>query len=83
MLKNKKPLSRLSRWVADHIVQDVPQDIALCALDCKKEQCTLGEWATCDRRLRSAAGELMPGKEDERKEGLQSDSSGSEAEPAP
>jgi hypothetical protein len=50
----------LWRWVKDQIVQDVPKDSALCEFDCRKEQCTIGEWETCERRLDKGAGELMP-----------------------
>jgi hypothetical protein len=48
------------RWVADKIIQDVPEDTALCEFDCQKGQCTDGEWANCDRRIKRAAGELWP-----------------------
>jgi hypothetical protein len=57
----KKPLQGLRRWVAEQIIQDVPEDIALCNMDCKKEQCTHEEWEHCDRRIHKAAGEFMPG----------------------
>lgn len=53
-------LRRFRRWVAARIVQEVPEDIAICAFDCKKGQCTDGEWAICDRRIKRAAGELWP-----------------------
>ncbi len=53
-------LVRLWRRLNDQIVGDVPEEIALCEYDCRKQQCTTDEWATCDRRLRRAAGELMP-----------------------
>lgn len=53
-------LIRLWRRLKDQIVGDVPEDIALCEYDCRKQQCSMDEWATCDRRLRRAAGELMP-----------------------
>jgi hypothetical protein len=54
------PLIRCWQWVRDQIAQDVPEEIEICAFDCRKGQCTMGEWATCDRRLHKAAGELMP-----------------------
>lgn len=60
MTKKNNPLTQLWRWVADQVAQDVPTDIALCEYDCRKGQCILEEWETCDRRLHKAAGELMP-----------------------
>ncbi len=48
------------RWISEKIVQDVPEDSAVCEFDCRKGQCDMSEWAHCDRRLRSAAGELWP-----------------------
>jgi hypothetical protein len=56
----KGPLTRPWHWIKDQIVQDVPEDIGLCEYDCKKGQCTLGEWEACERRQCKAAGELMP-----------------------
>jgi len=48
------------QWVRDHFIQDVPEDTALCEFDCRKDQCTHGEWVSCERRLNRAEGELMP-----------------------
>lgn len=52
--------ARARRWLKDQIVREVPPDDALCEFDCRKEQCFYDEWATCERRLTHAAGELMP-----------------------
>jgi hypothetical protein len=49
-------------WLRRQVVDDVPQGEALCEFDCRKPQCTEGEWEVCERRLRRAAGELMPDK---------------------
>lgn len=49
-------------WVRRQVVDDVPQGDALCEFDCRKLQCTEGEWEACERRLRRASGELMPDK---------------------
>ena len=48
------------RWLKGQFVREVPPEIALCEFDCRKEQCMNDEWATCERRLSQAAGELMP-----------------------
>lgn len=56
----QSPLKRLWRTIQDQVAQDVPGEIALCAMDCDKDQCTREEWETCNRRHSRAAGELMP-----------------------
>jgi hypothetical protein len=60
MLQPVQLLRKFSQLVMREIVQDVPEDSALCEFDCKKGQCTQGEWATCERRMCRAQGELMP-----------------------
>jgi hypothetical protein len=47
-------------WFANELIQDVPEELALCEFDCRKPKCTYGEWSSCERRLRKAEGELMP-----------------------
>ena len=58
--KGNQLAPRFWRWLRDQIIQEVPEDSALCEFDCRKEQCTMGEWESCERRLNKAAGELMP-----------------------
>ena len=58
--KTTDPFSRARNWLRDPIVQPVPEGSALCEFHCRKQQCTMGEWESCDRRLSHAAGELMP-----------------------
>ena len=58
--KKGKPVQRLVGFVKRNIVDDVPEEIALCEFDCRKGQCEQGEWASCDRRVRNASGELFP-----------------------
>lgn len=60
MADKDKPPGRLARWLSEQIVGDVPAGDEICAFDCRKGQCTAGEWETCRRRLDRAAGELMP-----------------------
>jgi len=48
------------QWMKNQIAQDVPESSGLCEYDCRKQQCTEEEWATCERRTRRAAGELWP-----------------------
>jgi hypothetical protein len=52
---------RLWRFVKRQVVDDAPEDMAICQFDCRKEQCQQEEWATCDRRISKGAGELFPG----------------------
>jgi hypothetical protein len=53
------PLRRMWRRLLNDLAQDVPEAIAVCEFDCRKEQCTGNEWAKCERRLKEASGELM------------------------
>lgn len=53
---HKKFWQRLKNQIA----QDVPASNGLCEYDCRKQQCTEEEWATCERRIGRAAGELWP-----------------------
>ena len=53
-------LSRLGHWVQEQFVAEVPSDIALCEFDCRQTECSSEEWATCQRRISKATGELMP-----------------------
>ena len=55
------------QWIRSQIIGDVPEDISLCEFDCRKGQCTQGDWEACGRRLNRAQGELMP-SQDARKE---------------
>jgi len=50
-------------WLRRQVVDDVPAADALCEFDCRKPECSVGEWKTCERRLEGAAGELMPPQE--------------------
>jgi uncharacterized protein YecT (DUF1311 family) len=59
-LKRDQRIGGIWRWFRNQIIQEVPEDSALCEYDCRKGQCTREEWETCDRRLNKAAGELMP-----------------------
>ena len=54
-------LTRVWQWFKDQWIREVPEEFALCEFDCRKLQCLEGQWATCDRRLSHASGELMPG----------------------
>jgi len=51
---------RLWCFVSRQVVDDAPEDMAICEFDCRKEQCMHEEWATCERRIHKASGELFP-----------------------
>jgi hypothetical protein len=51
---------KLWRWLKAQIAQVVPDGDGLCEYDCRKLQCTEEEWASCERRVGKAAGELWP-----------------------
>jgi hypothetical protein len=51
---------RLWQFVKRQVVDDAPEDLALCEFDCRKEQCRQDEWETCGRRIRKGSGELFP-----------------------
>jgi len=53
-------LSKLGHWAKEQIVAEVPDDLAVCEFDCRESQCSWDEWASCERRISKAAGELMP-----------------------
>ncbi len=49
--------SRASLWhrLKSLVIAEVPEDVAICEFDCSKNQCTQGEWATCQRRIQLEA----------------------------
>jgi hypothetical protein len=54
---SERPDSRGSLWVRlkTMLAQDVPEAIAICEFDCRKNQCRHCEWATCQRRIQYQA----------------------------
>jgi hypothetical protein len=53
-------LHKFWQWMKNQIAQDVSAADGLCEYDCRKQQCTEEEWATCERRIGRATGELWP-----------------------
>jgi hypothetical protein len=58
--KSESTRHRLWEFVKRQIVDDVPEDLKICEVYCRKEQCMQDEWDTCERRIRRGAGELFP-----------------------
>jgi len=57
-----KLLQNIWDWTRGHLVGEVPEDDAICAFDCRKPQCTEGEWENCMRRLERVAEQSMHAK---------------------
>lgn len=50
----KRIADRAKRWIKEQIVEDVPDELARCEFGCRKSECRMGEWATCERRIEAA-----------------------------
>ena len=51
---------RMWSKLANELIQDAPEDVAICEFDGRKPQCANKDWSSCERRLKKAEGELMP-----------------------
>ena len=51
-------IRRVWRSLMDELVQSVPEEDSVCEFGCRKQQCTVGEWSTCERRLQAVAAQL-------------------------
>jgi hypothetical protein len=47
----KRVARNAKSWLRAQIVEDVPDSLALCEFGCRKQQCRIGEWERCKRRL--------------------------------
>jgi len=41
------------RFVTDHIIAEVPDEIAACEFECHEAECSGEKWERCQRRLRA------------------------------
>ena len=62
-LKSNETSRGIWQWLQDQFIQTVPDDCAVCEYNCRKCQCTSGEWESCARRLNKPAGETIPRQE--------------------
>jgi hypothetical protein len=53
--KSFNPLQRAWQWIKNRLIQTVPDENAVCEFDCRKGNCTVAEWKTCERRTQKAA----------------------------
>ena len=51
---------RAWHFLVDQLIQDVPEEIAVCEFDCRETQCTLERWASCERRVKAMRRETAP-----------------------
>jgi hypothetical protein len=56
----KNQFRQLWQIVKRQIVDDAPEETAICQFDCRKAQCMRAEWDACERRIRKGAGDLFP-----------------------
>jgi len=38
------------RWIGEHLIQTVPEEMSICEYECQDPWCSSAKWATCDRR---------------------------------
>lgn len=55
------PLHGLADFLKRQIVEEVPDELAICEFECRKEQCYGADWLTCERRTGKGAGQWSPG----------------------
>jgi len=53
-------IRQFGKWLKAQWIAEVPEELALCEFDCRKNQCASAEWAACQRRISKATGELIP-----------------------
>ncbi len=65
---NPAPLIRRT-WarLKRNLVQEVPEELAVCEFGCRKTECTMAQWATCRYRLQ---GGLIPREKVQVKSGV-------------
>ncbi len=43
-------MRRLWAWLRPTLVQEVPEELAICEFVCTRPQCRLGDWERCELR---------------------------------
>ena len=47
-------ISRIGDWLKHQLVEEVPDELSRCEFGCRRLECRMGEWETCERRLQEA-----------------------------
>ena len=50
----KRVTQKAKRWLKDQLVEEVPDELARCEFGCRRSECRMGEWASCERRIEEA-----------------------------
>jgi len=46
-----RSIERVQRWIADHIIQNVPEEVSVCEYECQEPNCHIAKWAMCEKRV--------------------------------
>lgn len=49
-------------WLMKNFVQEVPEQLTICELDCPNHECTINDWARCERRQQARLQESGVGR---------------------
>ena len=66
MKKKHKNHNKFKFWqyLKDQIIQMVPDEIAICEFDCRREHCLMDNWKTCaNRKKYLLASNHLPDKD--------------------
>jgi|APFre7841882630_1041343.scaffolds.fasta_scaffold496683_1 hypothetical protein len=66
MKKKHKNRDKYKFWqyLKDQIIQMVPDEIAICEFDCRREHCLMDNWKTCaNRKKYLLASNQLPDKD--------------------
>lgn len=43
-------------FLVNHLIQDVPSELAACEFDCRETECSMERWISCERRMQTQRG---------------------------
>ena len=46
-------------WLMKNLVEEVPEQLSVCEFDCPNHECTINDWASCERREQALLQERM------------------------
>ena len=53
-----RPFGQMRRWVSNHLIQNVPEEMSFCEYECQDPDCHIAKWAFCQKRT-SAPEQVM------------------------